>query len=117
MGLICFGQRVIMTMGSKITRLTPSHAFAAALAMNVIVMMCSIFGIPASTTHCEVMAVVGAGIAKGFVDSGSLKGGLKSIDLQLIGNIALSWIITIPFAIAVSAGFYAIARIFIIGPW
>ena len=106
-----------MTMGSKITRLTPSHAFSAALAMNIIVMICSIFGIPASTTHCEVMAVVGAGIAKGFVDSGSFKVGMKSIDLKLIGNIALSWIITIPFAIAVSAVFYSIARIIVIGPF
>ena len=117
MGLFFFGARVITTMGSKITRLTPSHAFAAALSMNVIVMICSIFGIPASTTHCEVMAVVGAGIAKGFVDSGSFKGGMKTIDLGLIANIGLSWILTIPFAIAVSAGFYSIARILVIGPF
>ena len=63
------------------------------------------------------MGIVGASIAKGWIDSGSLKTGLRSFDIGLIGNIALSWVITIPCAIAVSAGIYAPSRVLIIGPF
>ena len=61
------------------------------------------------------MGVVGAGVAKGWVDSGSFKGGLQTIDFSLMRNIALSWIVTIPFALVLSAMLYAVARVVIIG--
>ena len=63
------------------------------------------------------MGIVGASIAKGWIDSGSIQSGLRSFDRKLIMNIGLSWIITIPCAIAVSAGVYAPLRVLIIGPF
>ena len=115
LGLVCFGKRVIVTMGSKISKMTPSLGFTVVLTASIVVMICSIAGIPTSTTHCQVMGVVGAGVAKGWVDSGSFKGGLQTIDFSLMRNIALSWIVTIPFAMVLSAMLYAVARVIIIG--
>ena len=115
LGLVCFGKRVIVTMGSKISRMTPSLGFTVVLTASIVVMICSIAGIPTSTTHCQVMGVVGAGVAKGWVDSGSFKGGLQTIDFSLMRNIALSWIVTIPFALVLSSMLYAVARVIIIG--
>ena len=61
------------------------------------------------------MGVVGASIAKGWIDSGSFKVGLKSFDPSLIAGIAASWICTIPFALALSCGIYYPSRLLIIG--
>ena len=75
-----------------------------------------ITGIPTSTTHCQVMGVVGAGVARGLVDSGNIRGGLSTIDFKLIGGIALSWIVTIPFSLLLSTILHAVVRVVVIGP-
>lgn len=117
LGLVFYGKRVIETMGSKMTRMTPSLGFTVVLTASIVIMFCSILGIPASTTHCQVMGVVGAGVAKGWVDSGSFREGMKTVDFKLMGNIALSWVVTIPFALVLSVIFYSIARVSILGPF
>ena len=61
------------------------------------------------------MGIVGASIAKGWIDSGSLKNGLKSFDIELIRNIAMSWIITIPCALLASVSIYGPCRLLFIG--
>ena len=61
------------------------------------------------------MGIVGASIAKGWIDSGSLNVGLRSFDLALIRNIAMSWICTIPCALIASICVYAPFRVLIIG--
>jgi len=116
-GLIMFGERVILTMGTKMTPMTPSLGFVVVTSASLVIMICSLFGIPTSTTHCQVMALVGGGVARGWVDTGSFKGGLETIDLGLFKNIYLSWIATIPFTIALSAGFYSIIRVIFLGPF
>ena len=63
------------------------------------------------------MGIVGASIAKGWIDSGSIQTGLKSFDIRLIINIGASWVITIPCAVAASACLYAPCRSLIIGPF
>ena len=63
------------------------------------------------------MGVVGAGVAKGWADQGSLKAGLKTVDFVLMRNIALSWVVTIPFALALSSMLYAISRVILIAPF
>ena len=50
-------------MGSRISRVTPSLGFTVVMTASIVVMVCSIAGIPTSTTHCQVMGVVGAGVA------------------------------------------------------
>ena len=81
------------------------------------VMICSFLGIPTSTTHCQVMAVVGGGIARGIIDTNSIPGGLKTVDLKVFRNIGLSWLVTIPASMAISAGLYAVLRVSVIGPF
>ena len=116
-GLVLYGERVIVTMGTKMTKMTSSLGFTVVLSASLVVMVCSAAGIPTSTTHCQVMGVVGAGVAKGWADQGSIKAGLKTIDFVLMRNIALSWIVTIPFALTLSSILYAISRVIFIGPF
>jgi len=85
-GLATYGWKVIATVGKKITELTPSRGFAAELAAASTVVIASGTGLPVSTTHTLVGAVLGVGLARG----------IAAIDLRVIGSIFLSWIITLP---------------------
>jgi len=115
LGLMMFGEKVIRTMGSKITPMTPSLGFVVVSSSNLVVMFCSLTGIPTSTTQCQVMALMGAGVARGWVDSGSFKQGLNTVNLGVFRNIGLSWLCTIPFSLALSSALYAVLRIIFIG--
>jgi hypothetical protein len=85
-GLATYGWKVIATVGRKITELTPSRGFAAELAAASTVVIASATGLPISTTHTLVGAVLGVGLARG----------IAAIDLRVIGSIFVSWIITLP---------------------
>ncbi|MDE0508442.1 MAG: inorganic phosphate transporter, partial [Gammaproteobacteria bacterium] len=85
LGLATWGYRVIMTIGRKITHLTPSRGFAAELAAATTVVIASGTGIPVSTTHTLVGAVLGVGLAKG----------ISALNLGVVGRIILSWLITL----------------------
>lgn len=85
-GLATYGWRVITTVGTKITELTPSRGFAAELGAASTVVLASATGLPVSTTHTLVGAVLGVGFARG----------IAALNLRVIGNIFLSWIITLP---------------------
>lgn len=96
LGLATYGWRVIGTIGSKITELTPSRGFAAELGAAGTVVIASGTGLPISTTHTLVGAVLGVGLARGtgVVDFGVVK--------QIVG----SWVVTLPIAAVLSIGFY-----------
>ena len=85
-GLATFGRHVIATVGRKITHLTPSRGFAAELAAATTIVIASGTGIPISTTHTLVGAVLGVGMARG----------IEAIDLRVVGQIFVSWLVTIP---------------------
>jgi len=85
-GLATYGWKVMATIGEKITHLTPSRGFAAELAASTTIVVASATGIPVSTTHTLVGAVLGVGMARG----------IGAIDLRVVGKIFLSWIVTIP---------------------
>ena len=85
-GLATFGRHVIATVGKKITQLTPSRGFAAELAAATTIVIASGTGIPISTTHTLVGAVLGVGMARG----------IEAIDLRVVGKIFVSWVVTIP---------------------
>ena len=70
LGLATYGYRVIQTVGRKITELTPSRGFAAELAAASTVVIASGTGIPISTTHTLVGAVLGVGFARGMGAAG-----------------------------------------------
>jgi len=102
-GLVMYGTRVMATVGSKITELTPSRGFAATLAAATTVVMASGTGLPISTTHTLVGAVLGVGIARG----------LAALNLTVIRNIFMSWIITLPAGgILAIVFFYILKTIF-----
>ena len=85
-GLATYGIRVISTVGRKITHLTPSRGFAAELAAATTIVIASGTGIPISTTHTLVGAVLGVGVARG----------IDAIDLRVVVRIFVSWVVTIP---------------------
>jgi len=95
-GLATWGYRVMETVGKKITELTPSRGFAAQLAAASTIVLASRLGIPISTTHTLVGAVLGVGLARG----------ITALDLRVVGNILASWIATLPIAAALSVFFY-----------
>lgn len=85
-GLATYGHRVIATVGTGITELTPSRGFAATLAAATTVVLASGTGLPISTTHTLVGAVLGVGLARG----------MAALNLRVIGTIVMSWLITLP---------------------
>ena len=85
-GLVTYGHKVIATVGTGITELTPSRGFAATLAAATTVVLASGTGLPISTTHTLVGAVLGVGLARG----------MAALNLRVIGTIVMSWLITLP---------------------
>ncbi|MDO3381013.1 inorganic phosphate transporter [Gilvimarinus algae] len=85
-GLATYGFKVMATIGKKITELTPSRGFAAELAAAATVVLASGTGLPISTTHTLVGAVLGVGLARG----------IGALNLGVVGSIFMSWIVTLP---------------------
>ena len=107
LGLATYGWRVIRTVGKNITELTPSRGFAAELAAASTVVIASATGLPISTTHTLVGAVLGVGIARG----------IGALNLRVVRNIMLSWIITLPAGgILAIIFFFLLKGIFYNGP-
>ena len=86
LGLITLGYRVMLTVGKKITELTPSRGFCAELAAATTVVIASRTGLPVSTTHILVGSVLGVGLARG----------IGALDLRVVLNIIISWLVTLP---------------------
>lgn len=99
-GVVTFGQKVIATVGQRITELTPSRGFAATLAAAATVVLASGTGLPISTTHTLVGAVLGVGIARG----------IGALNLRVIRNIFMSWLITLPVGAGLSIVFFYVLR-------
>lgn len=87
-GFLMYGRKVIETVGSSITALTPSRAFAATLAAATTVVVATSTGIPVSATQTLVGAVLGVGLARG----------IGALNLRVIRNIFMSWVLTLPVA-------------------
>ena len=99
-GLAMWGYRVMATIGRNITELTPSRGFAAELAAATTVVIASGTGIPVSTTHTLVGAVLGVGVARG----------IGALNLRIVGKIFLSWIVTLPVGALLSIIFFFIFK-------
>ena len=95
-GLATFGHRVMATVGTRITELTPSRGFAAELSAATTVVLASGTGLPISTTHTLVGAVLGVGLARG----------LSAINLGVIKTVVISWLVTLPAGAILSIIFY-----------
>ncbi len=100
-GLIIYGHRVIATIGSEITQLTPSRGFAAQLATASTVVFASGLGLPVSTTQTLVGAILGIGFARG----------MGALNVSVIRNIFLSWIVTLPAGAVLAIIYYYLIHI------
>jgi PiT family inorganic phosphate transporter len=99
-GLATYGYRVMAVIGERITELTPSRGFAATLAAATTVVLASGTGLPISTTHTLVGAVLGVGIARG----------IAAINMRVARNIFMSWIVTLPAGAILSMLFFVVLK-------
>ncbi|AMX03533.1 inorganic phosphate transporter [Microbulbifer thermotolerans] len=95
-GLATYGFKVMATIGKKITELTPSRGFAAELAAASTVVLASGTGLPVSTTHTLVGAVLGVGLARG----------IGALNLRMVSTIAVSWVVTLPAGAGIAILFF-----------
>lgn len=103
-GLMTWGWRVIETVGRKITDLTPTRGFAAEISAAVVILLASRLGLPISTTHTLVGAVLGIGLARG----------IGALNLRILKDIVGAWVITIPAgALFTIITFYILKGIFV----
>lgn len=93
LGLSTYGFKVMATIGREITELTPSRGFAAELAAATVIVTASNLGLPVSTTHTIVGAVVGVGMARSF----------GALNLVILRRIIVSWIVTVPVCALLAA--------------
>ncbi|MGL5286660.1 MAG: inorganic phosphate transporter, partial [Aeromonas sp.] len=101
-GLATMGEKVMATVGTGITHLTPSRGVAAQLATAATVVIASGTGLPISTTQTLVGAVMGVGLARG----------IAALNLGVLRNIVVSWIITLPAGAVFSILIFYVLRIF-----
>jgi PiT family inorganic phosphate transporter len=93
LGCLIWGYRVMKTMGSRITKLTNTRGFSVDFGGATTVLIASKLGLPISTSHTAVGAIIGVGLARG----------LEAIDLKVIRKIVISWLLTLPIAATTSA--------------
>ena len=96
LGILTWGHKVIATVGSKITSLTNTRGFSIDFAVATVVLGASKFGLPISTSHTVVGAVIGVGLAKG----------LEAVDLGIVKKIIYAWLFTLPASMIVSILIY-----------
>lgn len=100
LGLSTWGWKVIETIGKKITELTPTRGFSAEFGAATTILIASRMGLPISSTHTLVGAVLGVGFARG----------ISAINLNVVRNIVISWIVTIPVGAIMAITFFYILR-------
>jgi len=101
-GLATWGWRVMETIGRKITHLTPTRGFSAEFGAATTIVIATKLGLPISTTHTLVGAVLGVGLARG----------IGAVNMSTIRDVVLSWVITIPAGAVLAIIFFYGLRLF-----
>jgi len=99
-GAMTWGKRVMKTVGGRITSLTNTRGFSVDFGAATTVLVASRLGMPISTSHTVVGAVIGVGLARG----------LEAIDLSVIKSIIVSWLLTLPIAAGTSIGIFLLLK-------
>lgn len=99
-GITLLGYKVIVTMGQNITKLTNTRGFAVAFGAATTVLLASHMGMPVSTSHAAVGAIVGVGVARGF----------KALDFRVLSKIVLYWVLTVPVTAFTCIVIYEVLR-------
>ncbi|MES2497867.1 MAG: inorganic phosphate transporter [Pseudomonadota bacterium] len=102
LGTLLGGWKIVHTMGSKITRLTPAQGFCAETGGAITLFAATWLGIPVSTTHTITGAIVGVGSSRR----------LSAVRWNVASSIVVAWVVTLPAAAAIGAGFYLLAGLF-----
>jgi PiT family inorganic phosphate transporter len=103
LGTLFGGWRIVRTMGSKITRLTPMQGFCAETGGALTLFLATGLGIPVSTTHTITGAIVGVGAARR----------ISAVRWNVASNIVFAWIVTMPASALVAAAFYTMATLIV----
>ncbi|WP_150294961.1 inorganic phosphate transporter [Sphingobium estronivorans] len=101
-GTMLGGWKIVHTMGSKITRLTPAQGFCAETGGALTLFMANHLGVPVSTTHTITGAIVGVGASRR----------LSAVRWNVASSIIVAWVVTLPAAAAIGAAFYGLTRFF-----
>ena len=101
LGTLAGGWRIVHTMGSKITRLSPQQGFCAETGGAITLFLATHIGVPVSTTHTITGAIVGVGAARR----------VSAVRWNLATGIVWAWVITLPIAAVMGALFYGLARV------
>jgi PiT family inorganic phosphate transporter len=101
-GISMAGRRVMETMGERITTLTNTRGFSVDFAAATTVLVASKLGLPVSTTHAAVGGIIGVGLA----------GGIDAVNIRMVVQIILYWVLTVPAAALTSVAVYTILRLF-----
>jgi len=99
-GCLTWGRKVMRTVGSRITSLTNTRGFSVDFGAATTVLIASKLGMPISTSHTVVGAVIGVGLARG----------LEAVDLSVIKKIVVSWVLTLPIAAGTSIGIFLMLK-------
>ena len=102
LGTLIGGWRIVHTMGSRITRLTPFQGFCAETGGAITLFAATELGVPVSTTHTITGCIIGVGAARR----------ISAVRWSVANNIVIAWIITIPASALIAALFYALAGLF-----
>jgi len=102
-GCMTWGRKVMRTVGGRITSLTNTRGFSVDFGAATTVLVASKLGLPISTSHTVVGAVIGVGLARG----------LEAIDLSIIRKIIVSWLITLPVAAGTSIVIFLLLKVVI----
>ncbi len=97
-GLAVYGYRIIETVGNQITSLTPTRSFSAQLSTSVVMVVATCVGLPISTTQILVGSILGVGMARG----------LQALNIRIVKNIFMSWVVTLPSGACLSIVYYII---------
>jgi len=103
LGTLMGGWRIVKTMGSKITRLTPMQGFCAETGGAATIFLATYIGVPVSTTHTITGAIIGVGAARR----------VSAVRWGVAKDIVIAWLITMPMAAAIAALFYMLGRTFL----
>lgn len=102
LGTLLGGWRIVHTMGSKITRLTPAQGFCAETGGAITLFTATALGVPVSTTHTITGAIVGVGAARRT----------SAVRWNIASSIVVAWVVTLPAAALIAAGFYELTKLF-----
>ncbi|MGE0525108.1 MAG: anion permease, partial [Variibacter sp.] len=102
LGTLFGGWRIVKTMGSKITRLTPAQGFCAETGGAMTLFLATYLGIPVSTTHTITGAIIGVGAARR----------VSAVRWSVANSIIVAWVVTIPAAALIAAFVFELTRLF-----